>query len=156
MRNPQGHRVTRGALADGWAGKHNQSGFSRTHIGVFLSTHVGTLAVGLHLSQPVGAVGDHLNGSAVDGGGIQGQARFAPASPAQADWRFVCIKNARLVISDRAFRPSTNPRVASEGPQALRLLIENRRHVRRFSCDFVRNRFLTRTNGRENGLPFDQ
>ena len=53
-------------------------------------------------------------------------------------------------------RPSANQGEASEGPQALRLLIENRRHARRFSCDFVRNRFLTRTNGRENGLPFDQ
>ena len=40
--------------------------------------------------------------------------------------------------------------------QALRLPFENRRHVRRFSCFFARKSFLSRTNGRENGSPFDQ
>ncbi len=46
------------------------------------------------------------------------------------------------------------PRVALEGSQALQLFIENQRHVRWFSCDFIRNRFITRTNGREKGKAF--
>ncbi len=48
-------------------------------------------------------------------------------------------------------RLSKNLWEASEGSQVLRFYIEKRRHVRRFSCFFVRKSLLTRTNGRENG-----
>jgi len=57
----------------------------------------------------------------------------------------------RACRAENALKASANPWVVLEGPKPIQLPIENRRHARRFSCDFVRNRLLTRTNGRENG-----
>ena len=87
--------------------------------------------------------------SLISAGGVRWAVRNALPSIAAAPWSVVVVSLAIVGLLRSSgiaamlshllfrFRLSKNLWVASEGSQALRFYIENRRHVRRFSRDFA-------------------